>query len=260
MHAIVVMLVVLAVVVGLVYRSAMAHWKPGYYIAGALVLLCDLLRRLFVARFLPSNWLARMNASGLFINFRSYLNYQFPADDLTVVFLSFGEIRSARLVKEKLQVPDMSRQNSTETQTIRWIELELAGDVAPLAQALHAEATEKAPLEKRWYGSTSTLVMDHPARMPLPPFLQVKWDVGGANDFLEAMRPYTTIAEPVLIRQDYANLDGLSREEQLKRLSELAQRGQTIDAIYMARKLCGCGLAEAKNMVDEGTNTSSAGR
>jgi hypothetical protein len=114
-------------------------------------------------------------------------------------------------------------------------------------------------MEKRWYGSTSTLVMDHPARMESPPFLQVKWDVGGAKKFIEILRPYTTIAEPVLIRQDYANLNGLSREEQLKRLRELARRGHAIDAAYTAQKLFKCSLAEATNMVDEWRTQAGAG-
>jgi ribosomal protein L7/L12 len=53
------------------------------------------------------------------------------------------------------------------------------------------------------------------------------------------------------VSQDFAHLQGLSREEQQKQLRELAQRGETVAAIYMARKLYGCGLEEARSMVEE---------
>ena len=42
----------------------------------------------------------------------------------------------------------------------------------------------------------------------------------------------------------------LSREDQQKQLRELVARGQNITAMYAARKLYGCTLEEAKQMVD----------
>src|SRR5690242_15645881 len=42
----------------------------------------------------------------------------------------------------------------------------------------------------------------------------------------------------------------LNREDQQKQLRELAARGQTITAIYAARKLYGCSLGEAKELVN----------
>ena len=41
-----------------------------------------------------------------------------------------------------------------------------------------------------------------------------------------------------------------NREEQQQQLRELATRGQTITAMYAARKLYGCSLGEAKELVD----------
>jgi hypothetical protein len=52
----------------------------------------------------PSNWLARVRNDGLFIQFRSYLNYHLPADALTVFFIPYQEIRSARLVRERTKI------------------------------------------------------------------------------------------------------------------------------------------------------------
>jgi hypothetical protein len=249
-HAVLIAIVVLGVSGWAAFHAYTAGWKPGYYIAVAVLLFLELMRRFVTARFRSSNWLARMNDEGVFIQFRSYLNYHLPADDLTVVFISYGEIRSARLIKERVTVPD-PQERGTETQFLRYIELELAGDVAALTEALEAEATESAPKEKRWYGSSSTLYQDHPMHMESAPFFRVRWQATpGAHNFLEALRPYTTIADPVFITQDFAHLQGLSREEQQAGLRELARRGETISAIYLARQLHGGSLADAKQMVD----------
>lgn len=258
-HAVVAALAALAVAAWAGFHAYTAAWKAGYYIAAVIILFLDLMRRFVTARFRPSNWLARMNDLGVYVQFRSYLNYHLPAEDMTVVFISFGEIRSARLIKERVMVPDPQGHNRTETQFLRHIELELAGDVAQLAAALDTEAGENAPAEKRWYGTSSTLYQDHPVRMQSPPFLRIHWQVvPGTHKFLDALRPYTTIAETVSVSEDFSHLQSLSRDEQQKRLRELAARGQTVNAIYTAQKLNGCSLAAAKEMVERKGAEASA--
>jgi hypothetical protein len=249
-HAVLIAMAALGAAAWAAFHAYTAAWKPGYYIAGAILLLCELLRRFVTARFRPSNWLARTNDEGVFIQFRSYLNYHLSADNLTVVFISYGEIRSARLIKERVTVPD-PQERGTETQFLRYVELELAGDVTSLVDALSKEAGESAPTEKRWYGSSSTLYQDHPVSMQSAPFLRIRWQATpGTHKFLEALRPYTAIADQVSITQDFAHLEVVSRDEQETRLRELARRGETVNAIYLARKLHGGSLAEAKQLVD----------
>jgi len=250
MRAVLTVLIALAIAAWTAVHAFTAGWKLGYYIAVVIVLFLELMRRFVGARFRPSNWLVRMNDVGVFIQFRSYLNYHLPADDLTVVFVSFGEIRSARLIRERVTTPDL-QGHGTETQFLCYVELELAGDVAPLAKALEAEITERAPTEKRWYGTSSTLYQDHPVRMQSPPFLRIRWQVvPGMRKFLDALRPYTNIADPVSLTQDFAHLQSLSRDEQQEQLREMDARGQTVAAIYSARQLYKCSLAEAKDMVE----------
>ncbi|HTM38871.1 MAG TPA: hypothetical protein VL156_19130 [Terriglobales bacterium] len=236
----------------LVFHAYTTSWKPGYFIAGVIFLFFEFMRRFFTARFRPSNWLVRMNDTGLYIQFRSYLNYHLPAEDLTVVLLSFPEISSARYVKERVEVPDPGSGGArSSTQYLRYVELELAGDLDFLMKALETEAAEKAPLKPRWYGKSSTLYQDHPVHISSPPFLEIRWTVNpGPHHFLESLRPYTTIADPVSLTQDFTHLQSLDRSEQQQRLRELASRGETIAAIYIARRLYGCGLAEAKKMVE----------
>src|SRR5215471_6626082 len=244
LRALLCLVVLFGAISWLVFHAYTTRWKPGYFIAAVIFLLFELVRRSFTARFRSSNWLVRMNDSGLYIQFRSYLNYHLPAEDLTVVLLSFGEIRSARLIKERVEVPDPGSRTASSTQYLRYVELELAGNLDLLVKALEAEAAERAPLETRWYGRSSTLYQDHPVHMSSPGFLQIRWNAApSAQNFLQALRPYTTILDPVSLTQDFTHLQSLDRNEQQKQLRELASRGQTIVAIYTARKLYGCGLA-----------------
>ncbi len=226
-------------------------WPPGYFFGAFLLLFLLLTLRMVTARFHPSNWLVRMNETGIYVQYRSYLNYQLPADDPSVVFLSFGEIGSARLIKERVETPDTTKPGATQTQYLRYVELELSGDAAPLAEALQAELGEQAPSEKRWYGTGSTLYRDYPVTMAAPASVRIRWDVvPGAGKFLNALRPYTVIADPISLTQDFTRLKSLGREDQQKQLRELVARGQNITAMNAARKLYGCSLGEAKQMVD----------
>ena len=168
-----------------------------------------------------------------------------------MVFLSFGEIASARLIKERVKTPDPAKPGTTQTQHLRYVELELSGDPAPLADALQAELGEQAPSEQRWYGISSTLYRDYPVTMSALASVRIHWDVvPGAQKFLDALRPYTVIADPVSLKQDFTHLKSLSREDQQRQLRELVARGQDITAVYVASKLYGCSLGEAKQMVD----------
>lgn len=250
-RALIIWLAGFAATAALFFNAYTRKWPPGYFFGSFLLLFVLLTLRMVTARFHPSNWLVRMNEMGIYVQYRSYLNYELPPDDPSVVFLSLGEIASARLVKERVEAPDPAKPGATQTQYLRYIELELSGDTAVLADALSAERGESAPLKKRWYGSSSTLYRDYPVTMTAPPFLRVRWDVvPGARKFLDALRPYTVIADPVSLTQDFTQLKALNRADQQKKLRELAARGQTITAIYVARKLYGCSLGEAKGLVD----------
>ena len=228
-----------------------AKWRPGYFFGPFLLLFLLLTLRMVTARFHPSNWLVRMTATGIYVQYRSYLNYQLSPDDPSVAFLSFGEIASARLIKERVETPDAMKPGATQTQYLRHVELELSGDPAPLAEALQEELGESAPTEKHWYGSSSTLYRDYPVAMSGPTSIRIHWNVvPGTRNFLDALRAYTVIGEPVSLTQDFTRLKSLSREEQQKQLRELVARGQNITAVYAAQRLYGGSLGEAKQMVD----------
>jgi len=252
MRALIVWLVGFALAAALFFGAyTNAKWRAGY-IFGAFLLLYLLLTLKFVtARFHPSNWLVRMNDFGIYVQFRSYLNGGLPYDDPSVVFLAFGEIVSARLVKERVEKPDPIKPGDSETTYLRYVELELAGETAPLASALADERGESAPMQKRWYGSSSTLYRDYPVAINRPPFMRIRWDVvPGSKAFLNALRPYRVIATTVSLTQDFTRLHSLSPEEQMKQLRELEQRGDAITATYLFRNLYGGSLAKARAVVE----------
>lgn len=252
LRALIIWLAGLAGSVAMFVNAFTGTWKVGYFFGPLLLLFVLLTMGYVTARFHPSNWLVRMNDLGVFIQYRSYLNYDLPPDDPSVVFLSFGEIASAHLLKERVESPDPTKSGATQTQYLRYIEVEIAGNTTPLVSALSSERGESARMKKRWYGaSSSTLYEDYPVTMTAPPFLRIRWDVvPRAKAFLEALRPYTVISETVSLTHDFAHLQSLSRDAQQEQLRELAARGQTVNAIYAARKLYGCSLEEAKEMVE----------
>jgi hypothetical protein len=251
LRALIVWLAGFAAATAFLFHAYTAQWPPGYFFGPFLLLFLLFTLRMVTARFHPSNWLVRMNEMGIYVQYRSYLNYQLPADDPSVVFLSFGEIASARLIKERVETPDAAKPGATQTQYLRHVELELSGDPAPLANALQAELGEQAPSEKRWYGTSSTLYRDYPVIMSAPASARIHWNVvPGTQKFLDALRPYTVIGDPISLTQDFTRLKSLSRDVQQRQLGELVARGQNITATYAARKLYGCSLGEAKQMVD----------
>jgi hypothetical protein len=234
-------------------RNALA-----YYVAAVLLVGLLVLRRFVAARFRPSSWLLRMGDEGVFVQFRSYLNYHFPADDLTVVLIPNGEIRSARRVRERRDIPDRDNppaQVDRITQVSQdLVELELAVDAAPLALALTEESARRA--------RTGATYRHYPVRMDSPTTLQLEWNVTPrAEGLLDALRQYTSIAAPVDASQHYAHLGGLSREEQERRLLRLAEAGQTIAAIRIARTWYSYDLAQAPAFIDglRGGKASGAG-
>jgi len=250
-RALIALLAALSASIALFYYAYTSKLTPGYIFGSFLLLFVFLFRRTVTARFHPSNWLVRMNETGVYLQYRSYLNFDLNSNDPSVVFISFGEIGSGRLVKERVTTPDPMKPGTSQTQFLRFIDLELSGDTAALADALQAERGEEAPVKKSWYGSSSTLYRDYPVTMPTATSIRIHWDVmPGAKKFLEALRPYTVIAETISLKQDFTNLKSLSREDQQKQLRDLAARGQQITAVYAARKLYGGSLGDAKQMVD----------
>jgi hypothetical protein len=223
-----------------------------YYLAGVLLVGLVILQTFVLARFRPSNWLVQVNEEGLFVQFRSYLNYRFPSDDSTVVFIPYQEILSARLALGRRTIPDGDSPGGMTEQRLRLVELELTGDSAPLAKALADEFARCGP-ERRHGGWSAgpARYHHHPVRMVSPSTLQLEWGVVPRREvLLDILRPYSAIAPAGEQLRDYGNLEGLSREEQEKRILDLVDTGNTFAAIYLARKLYSYDLTQAHAFVE----------
>jgi len=241
-------LLILAVVFGLLGFGWMKSVWPAY-LGAVVVFLCLLIfHQLILARFRPSNWLLRLNDDRMLIKFRSYLNDRFPQYDLTVVFLPLSEIRSAKLVREKRELKDNRGHAGTTTKRRKYVELEVSGDCRQLAEALAKER------ERVFKGKdiASARYEDFPVRFTAPDRIQIDWTVvPRAQTLLDALTRHTLVRPAEAASKDFANLENLPRKQQEARLLELAESGDKIAAIAMARQLYSYDLTTAKRFVEE---------
>jgi hypothetical protein len=224
---------------------------PAYYVAAVMAFCLLLYQRLILGRFHPSNWLMRATDDGLFVKFRSYLNYHFDPQDFIVLYLPYSELRSVRMVKERQEIPDRNRQSAATTTTRKILELELAGKSTEFAVALAAERERVFGKMPRTNRRMSTRYQHFPVRLVSPTLLRIEWAVvPRIQTLLDALTRHTLVRDAGESAKIIANLEQLSRSEQETRLLELAESGDMIGAIAMARRLYSCDLTEAKQFVE----------
>ena len=150
-----IILVIIAIMLTLSGGGSMRYFFVGLIAAAVLFI-----RPMLKARRRRSNWLARITADGLLVQFRSFLNFHYPQDADTVVLIPYSEIRSAQVVKAMREV----------------VEIELVnGDVA-LETAINAERAREP-------GSARV----HPVQMS-GTTLQIDWTATpDANQFVESL-------------------------------------------------------------------------
>lgn len=238
---------------GLVIFAHRTGAWPAYFI-GVFALVCLLIfQKIVTARFRPANWLMRMTDNGLFIKFRSYLNDNFPDSDFTVVFIPYLEIASAKLVKDRQETPDRDSRNprATTTRTRRFIELELVGKSESLTDALAHETSRVFSKAAQGGANVSTRYQHLPVTLS-GNFLRIEWGVvPSARVLLDALTRHTLVRPDGQRTKDYSNLESLDRKEQEGRLLELAESGDIIGAVTIARRLYSYDLTAAKQFVDE---------
>jgi hypothetical protein len=211
-----------------------------------------LAQRFLVARFRDSNWLVRANENGLYVQFRSYLNYHFSADDQTVAFIPYRDIRLAREVRERRELPELSRNDRTVSiQTLQLVELELTCDTAMLGAALKAESDRPAPREAAWYGTTGVKFQHYPVVLDDASRLRLTWEcVPSVRVFLDDVRRYVQVGASTSTTKSFQNLSSDSHADQEEQIAGLARAGQLVYAIAIARRLYGYDLRQARAYVE----------
>ena len=227
------------------------------YIAVLLLAFLWIYQTLVIARFRATNWLVRLTERGVYVKFRSYLNHHFPTDDRTVIYIPYRAMRTVRRVRETQEVPDTDgRGTVTRRRTI--VEIELREIALQIEQALAAERRAEAPKVSHWYGSSTGKYRHHPVRMATPQTLAIEWGVRpGVARFLSAVALHTQV-ESAEVTRDYTVLGNLERAEQESRLLELAENGQLLDAVRLARLIYGYDLPEARRFVEGLSNRAKA--
>lgn len=221
------------------------HFHSFKIFAIVALLFLFLFKRFIIAPFQPSNWLVRTADNGMYVQFRSYLNYRWPTQGATVAFIPYSDIDSARLVHERLTVPRSDGRNGTATEFHRYVELELNAGTESLSAALETERNYSPP-------DNMTVYRDYPVTLKVPPFLRIEWKVWpGAKAFLKRLPSHISIQEPARFHEDFSNARDLDVEQQNQRIRELDRRGKRIEAVYLARQVRRCSLAEATNYVQQ---------
>ena len=231
----------------LLFGWLQAVW-PAYLGAGMIFFCLLIFHQLILARFRPSNWVLRLEDNGLLIKFRSYLNDRFPEYDLTVLFLPFSEIRSAKFVREEQELQDHREPAGTTTKLRKYVELEVSSDCRQLSEEL-AKERERVFKGK---STSSTRYEDFPVCVVAPDRVQIDWTVvPHAQTLLDALTRHTLVRPAETSSKDLAHFDGLSQGEQKAKLLELAQNGDKINAIAMARSLYDYDLTTAKQFIED---------
>lgn len=222
------------------------------------VALLYLTKRFLVARFRPSNWLVRTTESGVYVKFRSYLNFHFSADDLTVVFVPYREITAARVVRETVARADLSRRidgsrsNRVASYQLReTAELELSGDSSALAAALLEEDARPGPPEKRWYGSTSTRANHHPVMLENATRLRIGWEcVPRIGRFFAALSSHVKVEASGTRTWSPQAIQELERPALERRIAELARAGKMAEARLLSRMQFGYNKDETSRLIE----------
>jgi hypothetical protein len=215
---------------GLIFLGRSPGAVLAYYVAAVLLIGLILMQTFVRARFRPTNWLVRATDDGLFVQFRSYLNYRFPAEHVTVAFIPYRDLRAVRVIRERRQIPDRDlpspRVGAVTEQRRTVVELELKRDDESLTHAVDEELA-------RCFGRGSrddnlrTRYRHAPVRMTSASTMQLEWKVtAGPGSLLTILRAHgvaTGVGEDAF---DYQQIANQSRDDQVRRLVELLETGK----------------------------------
>ena len=246
----------------LLAASALATFLVGWLNAiwlacyAGVILLSPLLifHRLITARFRPSNWLLRATNDGLFIKFRSYLNHHFDDRDLTVVYLPCCEIRSAKALREIGELPARTTGKRQETvrSARRVVEFEVSSDCTALAKLLANERERVFGKSAVGAGRVSTRYQHLPVRLAGPKRLQIEWGVvPDPRTLLGMLAGHSIPQESTAVVVSFPDLEKLPKPQQEEYLLRLAEGGDKLGAVALARRLYAYDLAAAKAFIEE---------
>ncbi len=206
----------------------------------------------------PSNWRLRATPDGLYVKVRSFLSHRLPAEDRIVVFIPRRGVGWLRRHDQRMVRGARDGDNAT-TISRGCLEIQVDGSLDELDRAIAEERQRWIPtrMGRKRYGHYAVSVQPggivrvdwHGPHGSLRPKLDAALALLMGRFGYRKARPATTARGSVTERP------GPEHEEQMR---EHALRGETIEAIQMARTLYGCDLGEAKRFVEELKTQSGA--
>jgi hypothetical protein len=249
-----------AIAAGLGVAAAMSddatgRWLFGVMAAG-LILFGWFVFSLFRKTLGPANWLVRVTPGGdVVVKFRSYANAHFSADDVVAFTLARREIRWVRASTDRTLKPhDRSNGNGVRQERRRYL------DVA-VDEAIAAQVDEQLMLERGRHGPETgrfikgrTKLLDYPVSVADGHVIRIEWR--GPSTWIsprlrkavELLDRHVSVESPV--DEGVRDLSSATRDDAREKIRALAESGDTIAAIALARNVYGGSVAEAKAMVD----------
>ena len=197
------------------------------------------------------SWLLRAAFDGLYLRFRSHLNFELPAEDPAVVFIPRTRVASLRAHRVKMKRSAEVEGERAPLGGEKYLEIHLDDDDADgLGELREALARERA---KRGdgRGGGGTVALHYPVRVLSGGVIEIDW-AGIRPGLRRAVgllgRSYPLLQEEV---SQAPRLEDMPPEERRERLRVLVQRGERILALQLARKFYGYDTTQAQAFLDD---------
>lgn len=237
----------------------------GAGIGGSIVLVVCLVGLLggfgyfttFLAALKPSNWVLRATPDGLYVKLRAFTDHRRPKDDPIVAFIPRREVRWLRthdqLARTVGRGGDVASFEDDTLSAQQYLEIDLhGGDLAELRTRIERERGVWGPTLIKGVRSKSK-----GAAVTIRPedAIRIDWKTKGTRlrpKLSEAMA-HLGRAYPLApgLESEQKQAKELDRDGQERRLLDMVQQGNTIDAVIVAKDLYGFTTTEAKQFVDD---------
>jgi hypothetical protein len=204
---------------------------------------------LFRASLKPTNWLLRTQPGCMFIKYRAYENWRLPADTLQVVGIEFGEIASAKLVKEQRKSPNTDGKAGFQVEWITYIDLSMINlDLSELDANLQVERALRPTTGMK------IVALDFPVQVQPNGVIEIRWNAGyrpSAKKALQLIGQRVKILDTEHRKTDLTHRAGANPEEEKAKIIALAKSGDNFGAIKLAQQVYGYNLTQAHEFVDK---------
>ncbi len=230
-------------------------------VIGAIILVCLIAGLAFLSSALaamkPDNWVLLATDEGIYIKLRSYYDHQLSSQDRIVVFIPRNEIKQVRSSRQKTRVvyrgDNFTNADDDSFEKYDFLEIKLYGhDLSEIEECLEIEKRRNCPtfLKGVTKKARGTALKIQPKGI-----IKLDWKTK-ATRITPAIDTIITVlsqhyASSAIEGEEQAAIKSLNKEEQEKRLLELASIGNMMDAVILARELYGFDLTEAKRFIDE---------